>query len=144
MAVKALLRSIIPAVAPAGHGLAELLILQDVYKAVAGVQQFSDADFTITKYSWSSVSSIAIAQRPNYAYLTITGNGYWFQSDYDGNSNKWLPVGIKDQAGATAHVFDYCPLYWSGSDRFLSSQTYSVCPDDTYFLNCYWNDLQSY
>ena len=114
---------------------------QDIaYKAVAGVQQFSDADFTITKYSWSSVSSIAIAQRPNYAYLTITGNGYWFQSDYDGNSNKWLPVGIKDQAGATAHVFDYCPLYWSGSDRFLSSQTYSVCPDDTYFLNCYWQE----
>jgi hypothetical protein len=37
MAVEAFLRSIVPAVAPAGHGLAELLILKDVDEAVAGV-----------------------------------------------------------------------------------------------------------
>ena len=102
----------------------------------ASVGDTEPDQFTITKYSWSSVSK----QIDDANYLTITGTGYWFQSDYDGNSNRWLPVGVKDQAGSTAHVYDYTPAYVSGDQLVLTNQSYSVVPDDTYFLNCYWQE----
>ena len=106
--------------------------------------QFVDNKFTVISVNVASVSGYA-----NYVgRLTMKLRGYWYQSDYNGNSNKWLPVGIKDQAGNTAHVYDYCPMTNSsnteGGVRSLTSQSYSVCPDDTYFLNCFWNDIQSY
>ena len=110
----------------------------DVSGTSVDFDQFTDNNFTITKYKWSSVSK---STGSIYNYLQITGEGYWFQSDYDGNSNKWLPVGIKDQAMSTAHVYDYTPMYYSSAtDKNLTNQTYSVCPDDTYFLNCYWEE----
>ena len=104
---------------------------------VADVGQFQKAAFTITQVSISSVSG----SKTNFQ-LDVRGLGYWYQSDYNGSSNKWLPVGVQDQAGNTAHVFDYCPMVNTGTGttgvRSLTSQSYSVCPDDTYFLNCFW------
>lgn len=37
MAEEAFLRSVVPAVSPAGHGLAEFFIIKDIYELVAGI-----------------------------------------------------------------------------------------------------------
>ena len=102
--------------------------------SAASGDQFTDANFSITGHNFTSVSN---TKGDGNVYLKITGYGYWYQSDYNGASNKWLPVGILDQGAKTAHVWDYEPADNTGA---LNPQAYSVYPTTEYFLNCYFNN----
>ena len=102
------------------------------FSGPGGTSQFMDTKFTITNHKFSSVSNV---KGSDAVYLKITGTGYWFQSDYNGSSNKWIPVGIMDQGGRTAHVYDYAPV--NTTTGGTANQAYSVYPTDEYFLNCY-------
>ena len=113
-------------------------VVKESYTGSAEMDQFADY-FTVTKAVFASVSTNKKDAGYKYTTLTLTGDGYFYQSDYNGSSNKWIPVGIKDQSGSTAHVFDYAPIK---DDLSISNQTYSVVPDNAYFLNCYFRDVQ--
>jgi glucan-binding YG repeat protein len=105
---------------------------------VTGDTQFDDSanNFVITAHEFSSVNRAK--KGDGNVYLKVTGTGYWFQSDYNGNSNKWLPCGVKDQAGRTAHVWDHAPIDTTSGGT--ANQSYSLYPTDEYFLNCYLKD----
>ena len=113
-------------------------VVKESWTGGTAVDQFA-AYFTVTKAVFASVSTNRKDAGYNFTTLTLTGDGYFYQSDYNGSSNKWIPVGIKDQSGSTAHVYDYAPIK---DDLSISNQTYSVVPDNAYFLNCYFRDVQ--
>jgi glucan-binding YG repeat protein len=54
-----------------------------------------------------------------------------FQSDYNGGANKWIPMGLTDDAKKTATL-----MYAACADPL--AHAYEVKPNDDYFLNCYW------
>ena len=72
--------------------------------------------------------------------LTTNYSGPAFQSDYRDGSNKWIPLGILDNAGKTVS-FDswFVDLMEGITDGSGAHHGYDVTPNDDYFLNCYWN-----
>ena len=62
-------------------------------------------------------------------------NVYSFQSDYDGGSNKWIPMGLTDDSGKTCRIPSVAA---AGGCDDPSCKSYEVKPTDDYFLNCYW------
>ena len=66
---------------------------------------------------------------------TKINNVYSFQSDYDGGSNKWLPMGLTDDSNKTCAVPSVCA---AGTVTDSAAHSYEVKPTNDYFLNCYW------
>ena len=65
-------------------------------------------------------------------------NVYSFQSDYDGGSNKWLPMGLTDDSGKTCTHPDVCATAGNPVEGNADAHSYEVKPTNDYFLNCYW------
>lgn len=66
-------------------------------------------------------------------YFTGTYVGGCYQSDYAEGSNKWIPMGMLDNALVTA-TFNHSE---ADEDNQVS---FNVTPNNDYFVNCYWAD----
>ena len=55
---------------------------------------------------------------------------YWYQTDYDGKSNKWVPAGLKNDSNKFVTISNYNAKNGVGS--------YEVTPNNDMFLNCCW------
>ena len=71
----------------------------------------------------------------NRVYFTLAESyqGYGYQSDINDNTNKWIPLGVFDNANKTV-IYDATAK--AGEKRY---HAYEVTPNNDYFLNCYWN-----
>ena len=93
-------------------------------------------------------------QNTEYAIKVASGEVYWFKSDFNGSSNKWIPFGLKDDAGKT------CTLNKKGTgkvtddelNKLTSTQditafkatnttdgSYAIKPSNDYALNFTWS-----
>ncbi len=125
------------------------------------------SDPTTWKYNYSALVELGLAEEyaatPDLEYTlqwklynASERNGYYtssfqlinsyqgaaFQTDYRDGSNKWVPFGLKDNAGKTV-TFDSVLIDMVNgiTDNSGAHHGYDVIPNDDYFLNCYWNGL---
>ena len=66
--------------------------------------------------------------------ISFNDDVYWYQTDYDGKSNKWIPAGIDNDSNKTVTVYGYTGNSINGD--------YEVTPNNAMFLNCYWANLK--
>lgn len=57
-----------------------------------------------------------------------------FKSDINENTNKWIPMGIKDNANKSIMADP------TANEGDFNAHGYDVVPNNDYFLNCYWID----
>ena len=62
-------------------------------------------------------------------------NVMWYQADYNGGSNKWIPFGVLDDVGNTI-IRSNVQAHTNGVDEYV------VTPNNDYFTNCYWDTLR--
>ena len=68
-----------------------------------------------------------------YFSLNQAWTGESFQSDYIDGSNKWIPMGLLDNANKTVTL----NLYELREEPL--AHKYEVTPNNDYFLNCFWH-----
>ena len=69
-------------------------------------------------------------------YIEFGDDVYWYQTDYDGKSNKWIPAGVKNDSNKTITV---CGYTGKGTDV---NAAYEVTPTNDMFLNCSWTEIK--
>ena len=100
--------------------------------AVDGAEHADLLTKTWKLYSWNTRTDTISFQ------LIDSYQGYAFQTDYRDGSNKWVPFGLKDNAGKTITA-DSTVDSSVGGDFSGPEHAYDVIPNNDYFLNCYWN-----
>ena len=96
-----------------------------------------DSNINTNLYNWSDWILKKNSSDNTYYFQTEYQHGsYWYQGDFRGSSNKWIPFGVYDDARNT------CVLQYEFSDGTITGNerctAYNVTPTNDYFLNCYW------
>ena len=82
---------------------------------------------------WFNRGSNVQDANANASNTTITigcPDVYWYQTDYDGKSNKWVPAGLKNDSNKFVTISNYTANNGVGN--------YEVTPNNDMFLNCCW------
>lgn len=117
----------------------DTLVQNDLAVELAEEGELTDSRWKL--YSWNNRSNTVSFQliRTTNDYSTYSGAA--FQSDYRDGSNKWIPLGVKDNAGKTVTFNSYLIDLIEGiTDNSGAHHGYDVIPNNDYFLNCYWYD----
>lgn len=92
----------------------------------------ANAGGSIEGRTWSAwYNTLANGTQTVRFTLNNSWTGECFQTDYIDGSNKWVPVGLLDNANKTVTLNNYA----CSDDR---AHAYDVLPNNDYFLNCFW------
>ena len=96
-----------------------------------GVSNIEDSEWT--------AHIVTSSNGADTVYFTLTsGHSYAaYQSDYRGQGNKWIPMGLKDDSNKSV----LCNL--NAQPDVTNAHAYEVIPSNDYFLNCYWHYTDS-
>ena len=92
---------------------------------------FANSYATCAQISWSKSGNAAVSASNTSFTIRFNDDVYWYQTDYDGKSNKWVPAGLKNDGGKCVSVYRY--------DGKNTTGNYEVTPNNDMFLNCAWN-----